>query len=260
MFPRMFLGTYYKPTNMKTNLVKNRGVSPDSLKKTLAEIRYQESYTSKTTNGLEEYLNLTRNNQNSIKTRLANYKEYMLKLYKTSLCDLVAIRNKVKILKWAIENEFMYGWSTVEASIKGKSIECLKLVLSIMKKKSIKILKEYYNESYKQNGSVENLKILKKNYLIEQQNFFYIPENHNDYIENIKMIVDKNPEYTEKMLKKKEEEKAHYNDLINKNIPVDSQEKFKSIINFYINQRYDIIIFNYDLDNLYELEKKEYSE
>jgi len=60
MLSRIAFGTYYKPTNMKTNLVVNRNVSQDSLKKTLAEIRYQESYTSKTTTGLEEYLNLTK--------------------------------------------------------------------------------------------------------------------------------------------------------------------------------------------------------
>jgi len=181
----------------------------------------------------------------------------MLKLYKTSLCDLVAIRNQVNILKWAIDNEFMYGWSTVEESIKGKSIKCLKLVLSNMKKKSIKILKKYFEE--RNRTDPRYLESLQKKYLIEEQNFFYIPEKYKDhYIKHIPMLLYKNLENTRKMLKRKEEEKVYYNNLIDHNIPVNNQGEFKEIINFYIDQKYKIDILYFTLKNLNKL--SEYSE
>ena len=238
---------------MDSNLFKNSDVSNEFKKRYLKEIRYQEYYQSPITNGLEKYLNSTNNkNQKSITTRLVNYTEYMLKLYQKSLCDLVAMKNKVNILKWAIDNQFIYGWSTVEASIKGQSIECLKLVLSIMKKKSIKILKEYLIilRTPKQNWRFNNYEHLRGNYL-GKQIFFFIPRKHIYYGGKIN-----EEEGNKETMKNKQ--KDFYDKLINDNIPEDSREKFKKIINFYIDQRYGINILECTSDKLNKL--PEYSE
>jgi hypothetical protein len=254
MLSRIAFGTYYEPKNIESNLFKDKGVSNEFKTRHLKDIRYQQYYESPITTGLEKYLNSTNNNKKSINSRLANYTEYMFKLYKKSLCDLVAIRNKVNILKWAIDNNFIYGWSTVEASIKGKSIECLKLVLSIMKKKSIKILKKYLIEDRvpKNGWKFNNYEHFRINYLTRQK-FFFIPKKRIYY--GAKM--NEKEEMSKEM--SKEKEKAYYNNLIDDNIPVNNQLEFKKIIKFYIDQRYDIEILNRSLDE--KLNKlSEYSE